>query len=529
MARSKMALAVIWVSVGVGVMLGLWQRVAARTTGPIRTFAVVAAGLVVALSLLPHAIASEGLAGLCVALASVAFIPALERVVRVPFRKVNAEGLRLELGFAGLLVHRFGDGVVMAVEGHGHELSWAVGAHEIPIVALVTLAYARRGLGPALVRATLLGLTSSIGLWAVRAMPGAWHDLHGWVDAIAAGILVHILAYEALPETLETPRERASDGLGALLGLSIVLWPSFEEQPEVPNVARSVLVAALHAAPFLLLGLAASAALLSYRGRSGLGRPPEGVGAGRPWPALEAFTLAAGYLGWVLAGGYWLAASLLSRLGTSEVRRLSPPTALDTQPAASASRGFWPTLEGLVLRVGGWIGVGLLAATYVESFSPPGQPLLGLGLGARALFVVALAIPASVCSAGAVPIASALVAKGLSPLLAVAGLTLGAVLSDALGSLSRAGVGSRRGLRELAPLAFAGLGVALGLDAIFPTTGAFEAPGAAVGAIEWAAFAGLVALGARSVWRVGIRGWLGSSLQALGPLTRRQAAHAHAH
>ena len=67
-----MALAVIWVSVGVGVVLGLWQRIAARTTGPIRTFAVVAAGLVVALSLLPHAIASEGLAGLCVALLGIA-------------------------------------------------------------------------------------------------------------------------------------------------------------------------------------------------------------------------------------------------------------------------------------------------------------------------------------------------------------------------------------------------------------------------------------------------------------------------
>jgi hypothetical protein len=51
MARSKMALAVIWLSVVVGVVLGLWQRVATRTTGPIRTFALVAAGLVVALSL----------------------------------------------------------------------------------------------------------------------------------------------------------------------------------------------------------------------------------------------------------------------------------------------------------------------------------------------------------------------------------------------------------------------------------------------------------------------------------------------
>jgi hypothetical protein len=521
-----MALAVIWLSVAVGVVLGLWQRVAARTTGPIRTFAVVAAGLVVALSLLPHAIASEGVAGLCVALLGIALVPALERLVRVPFRNVNAETLRLELGFAGLLVHRFGDGVVMAVEGHGSELSWAVGAHEIPIVALVTLAYARRGLAPALVRAVLLGLASSLGFWLVRAMPDAWHDFHGWVDAIAAGILVHIVAYEALPERLETARERASDGLGAVLGLLIVLWPSFEQQPEVPNIARAVLGAALRAAPFLLLGLAGSAALLVYRRRSQPTLTRPGVNAARPWPAVEAFTLAAGCLGWRVGLGYWLVATLLAWLTQLAVQRLAPPpSADDTAPAPGASLRFWAVAEGLILRVGGWIALGLLAACYIESFVAAEPALRTLGLGARGAFVLALALPASVCTAGAVPIAAALVGKGLSPVLAVAGLALGPVLGAGLGALARAGLGKPRAVLMLSPLALVGIALALWLDATLAPAG-MPVPPSTASALEWAAFAALAALGVRSVWRVGIRGWLGSSLQALGPFTRR---HAHAH
>lgn len=525
-ARSKMALAVIWLSVAVGVVLGLWQRVAARTTGPIRTFAVVAAGLVVALSLLPHAIASEGIAGLCVALLGIALVPALERLVRVPFRNVNAETLRLELGFAGLLVHRFGDGVVMAVEGHGNDLSWAVGAHEIPIVALVTLAYARRGLVPALVRAVLLGLASSIGFWAVRAMPDAWHDFHGWVDAIAAGILVHIVAYEALPERLETARERAWDGLGAVLGVLIVLWPSFEQRPEVPNVARDMLGAALRLAPFLLLGLAGSAALLLYRRRSQRTITTLEVHAALPWPAVEAFTLAAGCLGWQVGVGYLLGATLLSRIATLVVRRLAPLPSPDETPVPRTSPSFGATVEGLVLRVGGWFALGLLAGCYIESFVAAQPALRTLGFGARAAFVLALSLPASVCTAGAVPIAAALVGKGLSPLLAAAGLALGPLLGAGLGALSRAGFSKQRAVLALSPLAVSAIALALWLDAMLPPAAMPGAPSTPIGALEWAAFVALAALGARSVWRVGIRGWLGSSLEALGPFTRR---HAHAH
>jgi hypothetical protein len=524
-----MALAIIWVSVGVGVLLAFWQRVATRATGPIRTFAVVAAGLVVALSLLPHAIASEGLAGLAVATASVALIPGLERLVRVPFRNVDAEGLRLELGFAGLMVHRFGDGVVMAVDGHGIELSWAVGAHEIPIVALVTLAYARRGLATALVRAALLGLASSLGYWVVRSMPGTWHGLHGWVDAIAAGILVHILAYEALPESLDTARARAFDVLGALLGFSIVLLPSGEahEDQALPSVAQSLLRGSLDAAPLLVVGLAGSALWMLHRPRAASGAA-HGVGIARPWPGVEAFTMAMRSLGWLATSCYLLGASALAALASLLVRRVAPLAAgSGTRREAGPGElelSLWSTLETLVLRVGGWIALGLLAQSYIENFLPGSAPLAALDLAAQALLALAIAIAAAICTAGAVPIAAALVAKGLAPAVVLFGLVLGPVLTNMVKIQLRAGVSRARASLTAALLGLAAVGLAPWLPELQPA--AHGTSGASTGLVEWVALVALGVIVAKSIWRVGIRGWLGSSLRSFGPTTRR---HVHAH
>lgn len=530
-----MALAVIWISVGLGVVLGLWQRIAARTTGPIRSFAVVAAGLLVALSLLPHAIASEGLAGLGAALASVALVPALERLFRVPFKRVSAEGLRLELGYVGLLLHRFGDGVVMGVEGHGAELAWAVGAHELPIVALVTLAFARRGLGQALLRAALLGLASSLGFWLVHSMPAQWHDLHGWVDAVAAGILVHILASEALPEALETHRQRAYDVLGASFGLLIVLVPGIDEHGDAPRVSHHLLSGALAAAPFLLLGLVASALLLVRRERRATGAAAWVVA--RPWPALEAFAACAGLLGWLATLVFVLAGTCLSAATNALLGRLASPGA----PPAQASEpedpatpiGFVGALEAVLLRVGGWIGLGLLAASYIVSFVPSAQAFAEPSPASRALLVAALALPSALCTAGAIPIAAALVAKGLPLTLAVAGLALGPALSAGASNLAQRGIPARAGWIALASIGVCWLGLAVLVSSLpaLATPALWPGPMApTLGAtVEWVASACIALLVARSIWRVGVRGWLGASLRVLGLGTSLDHAHAHAH
>jgi hypothetical protein len=179
-----------------------------------------------------------------------------------------------------------------------------------------------------------------------------------------------------------------------------------------------------------------------------------------------------------------------------------------------------------VLRVGGWIALGLLGQSYIESFVPGPEPLASLAAGARALLALVIALASSVCGAGAVPIAASLVEKGLSPAIAVAGLVLGPVLSNALNGLLRAGVQLTRASLVVAPLGLGVLGLALWLPGALalPTGAADAAPPALV---EWAALAALGAIVGKSIWRVGIRGWLGSSLRALGPTTRRQHAHAH--
>lgn len=528
-----MALAVIWLSVAVGVVLGLWQRIAARTTGPIRTFAVVAAGLLVAMSLLPHAILSEGLAGLGAALASVALVPALERLFRIPFKRVSAEGLRLELGFAGLLLHRFGDGVVMGVEGHGAELAWAVGAHELPIVALVTLAYARRGLRQVLFRAVLLGLASSLGYGMVQSMPARWHELHGWVDAIAAGILVHILASEALPEDLKTPRQRAYDGLGAVLGSLIVLVPGIDEHGDAPRVAVHLLDGALDAAPFLLIGLLGSAGVLVHRARR-QPAPTQSIADGRPWAALEASILCVGLLGWLASLVVALAGASLSAASAALLRRVAPAAnevmASDTTDLPTPA-AFGDALQAMLLRVGGWIALGLLAASYIQAFVASPQAFAAPDLAPRALWVAALALPAALCTAGAIPIAAALVAKGLPLSLAVAGLALGPALSAGSLQLARRKVPARLGWSTLAALGAGWLGLAVWVSSLpMPAASAVWlgplAP-ALGGAADWLATLCLAFLLARSIWRVGVRGWLGASLRVLGWGTGAEHAHAH--
>src|SRR5690606_31561781 len=125
-----------------------------------------------------------------------------------------------------------------------------------------------------------------------------------------------------------------------------------------------------------------------------------------------AFTLAAGSLGSLAAAAYLLAAAALARAGSAAIERSASLVATgDTLPAQGDAPGFWATIEGILLRVGGWIGLGLLAASYIECFVPEGLPLREVGGFGRAAFVGALAVPACVCTAGAVPIAAALAGK----------------------------------------------------------------------------------------------------------------------
>ena len=141
--------------------------------------------------------------------------------------------------------------------------------------------------------------------------------------------------------------------------------------------------------------------------------------------------MAARALGWLWASCLLVAAASLGALATALIRRWAPhPPQAATTSDLDGKEGepprFWATLEALVLRVGGWIALGLLGQSYIESFVPGPHPLAALGLRRpRCCSSSRSPSPASICTAGAVPIAAALVGKGLSPVIAVAGLVLG--------------------------------------------------------------------------------------------------------
>jgi hypothetical protein len=131
---------------------------------------VVAAVLVVGLSLLPHALACEGIAAWWVRAWATRPFPRSNSSACGCSGRGIPERCGSSSAIPALLLHRFGDGIAMSVDGHGYGVLWALGAHEVPIVALVTMAFARRGLASALSRAALLGSAarSAIGSYARR-------------------------------------------------------------------------------------------------------------------------------------------------------------------------------------------------------------------------------------------------------------------------------------------------------------------------------------------------------------------------
>lgn len=522
-----MALSVIWLSVILGASLGLWQRITMRATGPIRTFAVVAATLVVGMSLLPHALESEGLWGLVAAAGGLAVIPALERLIKLTFRTVNTGGLRLEVGFLGLSVHRFGDGVVMAVDGHGHDVLWAVAAHEVPIVALVTLAYARRGLSEALIRAALLGVASSLGYWFVGVVPETRHDLHGWADALAAGILIHIVADAGFAEELQTARERTFDVLAGLLGMLLVVVPS-AEHAATPGLGDHLLSQALATVPWLGAGSIASAALSAQglrwaRSSSAL---PAWLLALAAALGFESLVLAAHLLGWRLALAWLSGASVLGAAAVLTLGRLGARADLlhgrdaELTPAPPRfARRWWTAFQERWFWLGGWVIVGLLGASYVDAFVPPAA-LATRAAASSVAIGAALALASGFCAPAAIPLAASLVSKGLEPGVALAGLLLGPAANVSIEWGAKARLGWLRqwlAASSLAPLAWA-LG-ALASAALQP--GARQQRADAGGAIDWLLLGALASVLAARIWRTGIRGWMAASLARPSSSARR--------
>jgi len=469
-----MGLAVLTIVVSVlsGTLLAFLPRQKAAWIGPLRTFGLAAAISVVALHMVPESIEGIGAWAVPALLAGLALPALLGRLGsllwRVGQRTADPRHVALEAGYAGLLVHKVGDGIALGVyAGDLHpsvgsqSFAAALAAHIVPVVAIVVLTFdSVRGRGSALLRALGLALAGLLGVFLTHSVVLRPLSLaHGWLSAMAAGMLLHVVTHDLGEDLPRTAPARLLDLAMAVLGLMVSALGGMVHGDhgavEVPHLlAQSLLTLAIETGPLLVAGLALAAWLRS----NGFGRAALAGARARSWVTtvlphhvgIEAVVLAVLLLGWATAlvlglGALCMTAvsvllvTILLRDRASSGRAPAPGLGASVSPAPDFVRAF----DERVLEIGGWTVLGLLLAALVD-VSLPEELAQGHGLAQLAL-VLLLAVPSYLCPASAIALGLVLLEKGLSPGSVVTGLLLGPWVSMVVRSRSE-GVTWRAGV-----------------------------------------------------------------------------------
>src|SRR5690606_29588678 len=131
--------------------------------------------------------------------------------------------------------------------------------------------------------------------------------------------------------------------------------------------------------------------------------------------------------------------------------------------APPQERVRWATalalFDELLLHVGPWAFVWIVAAAYLQAVIPAGS-LAGLAeTGGDVLVVALVAVPTYVCAASATPLAAVLLLLGISPGAVLVGLLIGPATNlDAIGMLRR-GYGGRAVALGLGGVLVLGIGL----------------------------------------------------------------------
>lgn len=200
----------------------LWLRVADG-------FVFTAICGLVAVGILPVAVESAGFGAL--ALAAAGFVlPRLFERNRVHNHRVHA--FTMQAVVLGLSLDAVIDGIGLAAPGaatNAHTLPMAILVHRVPVsVAIWWLIRPEFGLTKALISLALIGV-ATVGGYMLGAS-AAWLSgpLSGYVVGLIGGFLLHVVLHGFpghKPLSGATPRiQRYGEGLGALLGLGVLVW-----------------------------------------------------------------------------------------------------------------------------------------------------------------------------------------------------------------------------------------------------------------------------------------------------------------
>lgn len=203
-------LVIAFVAVALGTALALGPREGTRIIVPIRIIALVAALAVVVAHLLPEALEELGPRALLAFVAGIALPWSMEKFgSHVGHGGSAATPLAtLELGYAGLVAHRFGDGLSMGAVARAHDppsaalgVLLALAAHIVPVTTVMVVAFVElRGRRTALVRGTGLALSTMGGVVVAELAVGRGpKDVSPWISAFVAGLLLHLVA-PAIPK-----------------------------------------------------------------------------------------------------------------------------------------------------------------------------------------------------------------------------------------------------------------------------------------------------------------------------------------
>jgi hypothetical protein len=206
------------VAVALGALLALGPPAGAKIIGPIRIVSVVAAIWVIARHLLPEA--WEGLrAWSLVAFAGGLAVPKGVETLAHRFDahssaaghdrdhdafRGGANHTALDIGYAGLVVHRFGDGLSMGAYARLPGATYAsapvllaFAAHIVPVTTVMVLAaLGAKGRRAAVFYAAGLGVAIASGvLLATAALTDLSHGVEPWISAVVAGLLLHVVIH----------------------------------------------------------------------------------------------------------------------------------------------------------------------------------------------------------------------------------------------------------------------------------------------------------------------------------------------
>jgi len=208
-------------------------------------------------------------------------------------------------------------------------------------------------------------------------------------------------------------------------------------------------------------------------------------------PVFTLYRIAASFIAGLVAG---LGANVFDRRSTEEESTKEPRCAVCGEPDDGHDHGFGARLRAmiaysfgeLVADIGKWLLIGILIGGVISYFLPAGLITTYLGSPIlQMLVMLALSVPLYICATGSLPIAAALIMKGISPGAALVFLIAGPATNAVTVTVVSKTLGRRSLAIYLASIILVSIGMGLLFNLIVPRGLAAPSNGRIIGMFEF--------------------------------------------